>query len=194
MSSVLLSEASCSRIVSPDGEKILVSFKYDSKLILTGIQSVFTHAASVFANSWEQKKAFNERPQDLFGTPKWPPFHCSGTAIGLEKQNNNFARASNAFVRFFLPSLHDYDVNVPNFTFWGGREHQTTTFFFFSWTSIQYHFYFILFFSTALLGTPLVIYNINLYSVIQHKKKKKKKRKEGKTQKGRCNGTNVRII
>ena len=95
---------------------------------------------------------FKEPPQDLFGTPKWPPFHCSGTAIGslgnddgdvnenvktaigLDKQNNNFARASN----FFFPSLHDYDVKVPNFTFCGGREHKTTNFFFFSWTSIQY--------------------------------------------------------
>ena len=35
------------------------------------------------------------------------------------------------FERFFasLPSLHDYDVKVPNFTFCGGREHKATTFF-----------------------------------------------------------------
>ena len=33
-----------------------------------------------------------------------------------------------------LPSLHDYDVKMPNFTFRGGRKHNTTTFFFFSWT------------------------------------------------------------
>ena len=122
----------------------MVSFKYDSKQILIGLQSVFTHAASIYANSWGQKKAFKEPLQDLFGTPTWPPFHCSGTAIGrlnndngdvnenvktaigLDKQNNNFACASN----FFFPSLHDYDVKVPNFTFCGGREHKTTNFFF----------------------------------------------------------------
>ena len=39
---------------------------------------------------------------------------------------------------FFLPSLHDYNVKVPNFTFCAKCEHKTTTFFFFSWTSIQY--------------------------------------------------------
>ena len=54
-------------------------------------------------------------------------------AIGLDWQNNNFARAS----RFFLPLLHDYNVKVPNFTLWRGREHKATTIFFFSWTSIQ---------------------------------------------------------
>ena len=41
--------------------------------------------------------------------------------------NNNFARAS----RFFVHSLHDYDVKVPNFMFFSGREHKATTFFYF---------------------------------------------------------------
>ena len=52
-------------------------------------------------------------------------------------QNNNSARASRLFLNISLPSLHDYDVNLPNFTFCQGREHKATTFFFFSWTSIQ---------------------------------------------------------
>ena len=39
--------------------------------------------------------------------------------------------------RAFLPSLHDYDVKMSNFSFYGGRELKTTTFLFFSWTSIQ---------------------------------------------------------
>ena len=41
------------------------------------------------------------------------------------------------FFFFFLPSLHDYDMKMPNFTFCRGREHKRTTFFLFSWTSIQ---------------------------------------------------------
>ena len=57
-------------------------------------------------------------------------------AIGLDWQNNNFAPASRFF--FSLPSLHDYDVKMPNFTFFGGREHKTTTFFFFSRPLMQY--------------------------------------------------------
>ena len=52
-------------------------------------------------------------------------------AIGLDWQNNNFARASR-FLYISLPSLHDYNVKVPNFTFCRGREQTTTTFFFFS--------------------------------------------------------------
>ena len=50
--------------------------------------------------------------------------------IGLDWQNNNFAPVSHFFVHF-LPSLHDYGVKLPNFTFYGGREHMTTNFFFF---------------------------------------------------------------
>ena len=50
---------------------------------------------------------------------------------GFHKQNNNFAHAS-SFLYMPLPSLHDYEVKAPNFTFCGGRAHTTTTFFFFS--------------------------------------------------------------
>ena len=46
-------------------------------------------------------------------------------AIGLDWQNHPFLYIS-------LPSLHDYNVKVPIFTFCRGREHQTTTFLFFS--------------------------------------------------------------
>ena len=52
--------------------------------------------------------------------------------------NSSSARASRFFLYISLPSLHDYDVKIPNFMFYGGREHKTTTFFFFSWTSIQF--------------------------------------------------------
>ena len=51
-------------------------------------------------------------------------------AIGLDWQNDNFARASR-LLYISLPSLHDYDVELLNFTFYGGREHKTTTFYFF---------------------------------------------------------------
>ena len=37
-----------------------------------------------------------------------------------------------AFLYISLPSLHDYDVKISNFTFCQGREHKITTFFFFS--------------------------------------------------------------
>ena len=57
-------------------------------------------------------------------------------AIGLDKQNNNFSHASR-FLYISLPSLHDYNVELPNFTFRRGRKQKTTTFFFFSWTLMQ---------------------------------------------------------
>ena len=37
-----------------------------------------------------------------------------------------------AFLYISLPSLHDYDVNMPNFTCYGGREQATTKFSFLS--------------------------------------------------------------
>ena len=52
-------------------------------------------------------------------------------STGLDwRQNNNFARASR-FLYIPLPSLHDYDVKLPNFTFCGGREHKTDFLFLF---------------------------------------------------------------
>ena len=33
-----------------------------------------------------------------------------------------------AFLYISLPSLHDYDVKMPNFTFYGGRKQATTKF------------------------------------------------------------------
>ena len=37
-------------------------------------------------------------------------------------QNNNFARAKPLFLYISLPSLHDYDVKMPNYKFYGGRK------------------------------------------------------------------------
>ena len=52
-------------------------------------------------------------------------------AKGLDKQNNNVARATRFFVHFSA-AVDDYNVKLPNFTFCRGREQKTTTFFFFS--------------------------------------------------------------
>jgi len=51
--------------------------------------------------------------------------------VGLDWQNNIFVRAS-CFLYITQPSLHDYNVKVPNFTFCRGQEHKTTIFIFFS--------------------------------------------------------------
>ena len=48
--------------------------------------------------------------------------------MDLDTQNNDSAHASR-FLYIFLLSLHDYDVKLPNFTFFRGREHKTMTFF-----------------------------------------------------------------
>ena len=58
-------------------------------------------------------------------------------AVGLDRQNNNFARASRFLVHFFAVTTRLYHVKVPNFTFCGGREHSRETFLFFSSISIQ---------------------------------------------------------
>ena len=51
--------------------------------------------------------------------------------IGVDWQNNNFARAAH-HLYISLPSLHDYDVKFPSFTFFEERGHKRTAFFFFS--------------------------------------------------------------
>ena len=48
-------------------------------------------------------------------------------AIGLDWQNKHSARAPRFFLNISLPSLHDHNVKMPNFTFCGRREHKTTT-------------------------------------------------------------------
>ena len=53
-----------------------------------------------------------------------------------EEKKNNFARAS-SFLYISPPSLHDYELKAPNFTFCGGRELKATTFFSFSCTLKQ---------------------------------------------------------
>ena len=61
----------------------------------------------------------------------------SKKVIGLDLQNNNYARASRFLVPFFafVARLH-YNVRVPNFTFCRGSEHKTIPFVFFFWTLI----------------------------------------------------------
>ena len=46
------------------------------------------------------------------------------------KQNNSFARASHFFLDISFPFLHDYDVKMPNFVFYGGRKQAMTKFYF----------------------------------------------------------------
>ena len=58
----------------------------------------------------------------------------SKRAIGLKKQNNNFARASRFFLYILLPFVHDYGVKMPNLAFYVGRKQATTKFYFSFWT------------------------------------------------------------
>ena len=52
-------------------------------------------------------------------------------AIGLDWQNNNFARASRSIVHVLALTAR-YDVKMANFTCSGEHEHKTTTLVFFS--------------------------------------------------------------
>ena len=49
--------------------------------------------------------------------------HCTAN-----RQNDKSARVC---LYISLPSLHDYDVKMPSYTFYGGREQATTNFFLF---------------------------------------------------------------
>ena len=58
-------------------------------------------------------------------------------AISLISKTATLHVHHHAFLYTFLPSLHGYDVKLPNFTFCGGCERKTTTLLFFSCTLIQ---------------------------------------------------------
>ena len=49
------------------------------------------------------------------------------TAIGLLSKTTSL-HVHHAFLYISLPLLHDYDVKMPNFTFYGGRKQATTKF------------------------------------------------------------------
>jgi len=57
-------------------------------------------------------------------------------AIGLDWQNDNFARASDIFVQFFAFAAWLHRETSYFYVLWR-REHKATIFFLFSWTSIQ---------------------------------------------------------
>ena len=48
-------------------------------------------------------------------------------AKGLLRNTSSF-HVQHAFLYIFLPLLHDYDVKMPSFTFYGGRKQATTNF------------------------------------------------------------------
>ena len=50
-------------------------------------------------------------------------------AIGLLRKTTTL-HVRHAFLYISLPSLHDYDVKMPNCKFYGGRKQATTNFFF----------------------------------------------------------------
>ena len=49
-------------------------------------------------------------------------------AIGLLRKTTTL-HVHNAFLYISLPSLHDYDVKMPNYKFYGGRRQATTNLF-----------------------------------------------------------------
>ena len=50
-------------------------------------------------------------------------------AIGLLSKTTSL-HVHHAILYISLPLLHDYDVKMPSFTFYGGRKQATTKFFF----------------------------------------------------------------
>ena len=50
-------------------------------------------------------------------------------AIGLLSKTTTL-HVHHAFLYISLPPLQDYNVKMPNFTFYGGRKQETTNFFF----------------------------------------------------------------
>ena len=54
-------------------------------------------------------------------------FYFASFGLNLLLGATTTLHVRHAFLNISLPSLHDYDVKMPNFTFCGGREHKATT-------------------------------------------------------------------
>ena len=82
-------------------------------------------------NGKKKSDRFNLVPR-LSLTEPWEP-GCN--RFRLAKQQ--LCTCITVFCNFHCRRCTTYDVKLPNLTFYGGREHKTAIFFFFSWTSIQ---------------------------------------------------------
>ena len=69
--------------------------------------------------------------QEVYAITTGTATRTAKKAIGLISKTTAL-HVHHAFLYISLPSLHDYNVKLPNFTFCRGREQKTTTFFFFS--------------------------------------------------------------
>ena len=58
------------------------------------------------------------------------------TAIGLISKTTT-SQVHHTFLYISFPFLHDYDVKMPNFAFYGGRKQATTKFYFSFWGWIR---------------------------------------------------------
>ena len=96
--------------------------KFDSEGAVTTVQVVETSVTVNNSRELKQRRRRQQRERQK--------------TIGLDWQNNNFARALRFFVHS-LPSLNDYDVKMPNFTLLVEDANTRQQLAFFSWTSIQ---------------------------------------------------------
>ena len=112
----------------------MYAFSNNNALIWTGPNWVETdRIPGSGTHTWEVPNSFT-RPTALYmliGTLRSNDgdgnVNATKAIIRLNKQNNNFARA-HAFLYISLPSLHDYDVKMPNFRMCRGSTQATTKF------------------------------------------------------------------
>ena len=120
--------------ITSNRAKSLNSYSQNKVFLLTRPASIL-----IFWNRRRKKRDFNSRPQDCLGTPTWPSFHCFEHQLGLydpttqsqreiQKSNSLEGRTTTLciyhtfFGHFFCHFLlHDYEVKLLNFTFYGGR-------------------------------------------------------------------------
>ena len=86
-----------------------------SKRVFFQISQISTLLFPMFIRELKQRRRRRQREQQKINRIRY--------------QNNNFARAFHAFLYISLPTLHDYDVKMPNFLFCGELKHKAMTFF-----------------------------------------------------------------
>ena len=110
-------------MISADLTKDLTPFSFNKPFINVDFLSNVRFISENYAEGGDVIENLSNNDGDGNGNGK--------NAIGWISKTTTL-HVHHAVLYISLPSLHNCNVKVPNFTFCRGREHKTTTFFFFS--------------------------------------------------------------
>ena len=122
--------------------KIMVTTRYRKRLLLWNTKGLLLHDFHVgYLNMATLPVIYEDYIPQCWVWPRFFPFLLAITELKqwqqwslqlkVKKTTTTTLHMHHTFSYTSLPSLHDYDVKVPNFLFCAGKNKRATTFFFF---------------------------------------------------------------